>query len=149
MEKRARQRHFCIFSCYIEQATFIIDGNQILFIYPHPIEIHAHRSLCPMTLCPHADTHKPSRVICFAIDFMQFCNNNSKISCVFMVIESGSNATQARTEEEANGIISIDISAAVNCLLVAIVIGKMLNDRIMQFSMAVWIGLNENPTWNM
>lgn len=63
-----------------------------------------------------------------------------------MVIESGSNATQARTEEEANGIISIDISAAVNCLLVAIVIGKMLNDRIMQFSMAVWIGLNENPT---
>lgn len=59
---------------------------------------------------------------------------------------------RSASEEEnkkENGIISIDISAAVNCLLVAIVIGKMLNDRIMQFSMAVWIGLNENPTWNM
>lgn len=33
-EQRAKEWHFYIFSSYIEQTTFIIDGNQILFIYP-------------------------------------------------------------------------------------------------------------------
>lgn len=138
----ARRWHFCIFSCYIQQTTFIIDGNQILFSYSHPIEIHAHRSLCPMTLCPHAHAHtRTNEPVLFALPLI-LCNFViiiRKYHAFSWFIESGS----SRRDEEANGIISIDISAAVNCLLV----GNCYWQNVERSNYAIFYGSLDRSKW--